>query len=145
MSATGFYTNQQLLTNQVGITNLTNWSDVDSTGSINENSLQQAINIGEDKLNNFWYDGPFIVPLTSTQAFGQWLLTKWANDIVLFTLYESRGFFDGQDRNNDKAGNDLKAAYDKAFAEMSMYKGGALTFPGQRRWPTASAPVSVTM
>ena len=135
---TSIYPNvYQGLLNKYGTNNIANWSNKGNNNtSIDLPSVQNAIAAMEDAFNNFWSNGPYVVPLTNpTPQVVDWVVTMCA-----WWLYLNRGFSE-----QDSTGMKLDKEYNAAMSQMGMYKGVTSMFvlPCARRWPSPTAAVAV--
>jgi Protein of unknown function (DUF1320) len=122
-----------------GTTNITLWSNKGNNSTNPDyNSIQLAVTTGEAQFNNFWQNGPYVVPLNPVN--GQ--IADWAVSVVAWWLYTKRGLFE----SGDPVGAKLKTEYNAAISMMANYKGNTSVMafypPLARRWPSPTAAVA---
>jgi hypothetical protein len=135
-AATSYYTDQNRLQQKWGVENIRQWSNTDNYSlPANVSSIQYALTLADDEINQFFNNGPYNVPLSPVLA----IMTDWANTLAGYWLYTNRGIFE----KGDEMGGKLTKLRADALAQMAAYKGGALTLPCSRRWPGPTAPFCV--
>lgn len=136
----GYYGSQTDMENVFGTTNIEVYSDLENNApaQLDLTRVQAASDYADDQINNFFYEGPFTVPLSFTQAWARTAARYWYAKLAGTWLYQSRGV-----RDDDGAAKRYVEMTAQVFREMAQYKSGALRLGAQRRWPSPTAPVGV--
>lgn len=135
-SASGHYASQADMEAKFGATNIQIWSNKDDdTSATDTDAVQRALNLADEKLNSFFRDSPFTVPLSPIND----MIRDWAVTIAGYELYFARGMRDSK----DPTGNHLTGLLTAANSQMRQYRSGVLRLDCTRRWPSPSAPTSV--
>lgn len=130
----GYYTSYSLLVAKYGATNIAKWSNTDNDSkNANLTNIQLGIGVGEDQLNEYFFNGAYSTPLTPLTP----MIVDWATTVSAFWIYTTRGLME-----DDEVCNRLQRSYTATIQSWAAYKGGALYLPCQRRWPSPTAAVA---
>ncbi len=135
-AATAYYTNQTQLEQKWGAENIRLWSNKgNDTLPTDVAAVQSSINLAGNTIDQTFYNGPFLTPLTPLGT----MIVNWANVLAGYELYTDRGIFE----KGDEVGGKLTKQRNDVIKEMLAYKGGAMTLQCQRKWPTPTGPIAV--
>lgn len=104
------YTSEALLKNRWGLTNITSWSDVSETGSLNSGRITEAIESARQEIDQalvILYSVPFPDTVPPT-------IQEIANNLSAWYLYSVRGLRDNS--------TDQKMTGSRAIAESLLNK-----------------------
>ncbi len=134
-TASGHYADQADMEAKFGAINVQIWSNKDNdTADTDTIAVQRALDLADEKLNSFFRDGPYAVPLTPITD----MIRDWAVVMAGYELYFARGMRD----KKDTVGNLLKELLEAVKREMRQYRSGVLRLECTRRWSAPSAPTA---
>ena len=132
------YTSQADLITRFGLANITKWSDLDGTGTLNTARVQMACDHADAEINQALRGGGYSIPLIFQDAYAEDYVGHIANTIAAFWLYEARGLLDV-----DPQGNKLDGQNKAAYASLASIRAGWPRLACQRRWaPNPTGPGS---
>ena len=133
----GFYSNYAGMVSLYGSNNITQWSNDDGSNTPNFGKIQAALNYADSEINGFFWNGPYIVPISAGTSSAT--TAYWGSVIAAIVfLFRSRWGVDTASKVYDYS-EDVQRVY----ADMGLYKGGMKFLNAPRRWPTPTSPVGV--
>lgn len=135
--ATGYagrYTSSDLLNRRFGSLNIATYSNTAGGDTIDQTSVQDAIQDAEDEIDAYFNGSIYTIPFVATGASLPKLIQEWATVKAGWWLYTKRGLRD------EKAGGDLQKLKDDVEKQMLMYRAG---YPRQLRGVQFSTAASV--
>lgn len=80
-----------------GTKNITEWSDIEESGSINETQITWAIDKASDEIDDYLRGTPYAIPLKTAAGATPASIVDLAATLAGVRLYEMRGVQDVQD------------------------------------------------
>ena len=119
-----------------GTSNVLRWSDLENSGSVDQDRVDQSLVVGIQRVENAFRMGMYIIPFVPMSG-TLTIVEEWMLAFAGAWLYFSRGTGD------DGVSERMQAMADRANNEMRKYQTGRERLNAQRSDTMPTAPVVV--